>query len=293
VEVEMRTRAVVCGTVLLSAALLVLAHAARAEEAEKKYGWFLTAEFSSVVATGNAESSTFGLTSTARRLWEFQELRVDVGGVRTDAALLTRTATGTQNDFTVATDKNRETTAESYYARARFDRNISKAFIVFGGVDWLRNPFAGIDSRVLLAAGGGNTWADNDDRRFKTAYSITYTFEEEVVENPFSSSKFAGVRLTYDYFQKLTNSTSFTSDMTADWNLDDTEDARLIFNFGLPISISSIFAFKPALNLQWRNQPALTDAPLFDTAGMDTGETVLVPLEKLDMIFTAALVMDI
>lgn len=289
----MLTRAVSCYAVVMSVVLLMAICVAQAADEEKKYGWFMTAEFASVIATGNAESSTFGLTSTARRVWEFQEFRFDVGGVRTDAAILSRTAVGTVNDFTVNVDKNRETTAESYYARARYDRNITKAFSIFGGVDWLRNPFSGIDSRVLLAAGGGNTWADNDDRRFKTAYSVTYTFEEDVVENPFSSTKFAGVRLTYDYFQKLTASTKFTSDMTADWNLDDTEDVRLIFNFGLPISISSIFDFKPALNLQWRNQPALTEAPLFDTAGMPVGENVLVPLEKLDMIFTAALVMDI
>ena len=114
-----------------------------------------------------------------------------------------------------------------------------------------------------------------------------------MVDNPFTSTNFPGVRLTYDYFQKLTSSTSFTSDMTADWNLDNTDDVRLMFNFGLPIAISSVFSFKPALNLQWRNDPALTEAPLYDTAGVETGGNVLVPYEKLDTVFTATLVMDI
>jgi hypothetical protein len=141
--------------------------------------------------------------------------------------------------------------------------------------------------------GAGNIWADSDKRRFKTNYSVTYTTEKEVVSNPFSSSNFAGVRLGLDYFDQLTESTQFTSTVTADWNLDNTDDVRVIANFGLPISINSKLAFKPALTLQWRNDPALISVPLFDTSGTATGDDVLVPLKELDTIFTAALVVNL
>ena len=279
---------------LFALLLVVLAsHDVLAQDEERKYGWFLTTELSSVVTAGNSESNTFGLVGTVRRVWELAELRIDGGAVRAEAAIKNRFAVGARNDFRVNEDERREKTAENYYARGRYERNISTRFLAFAGADWLRNPFAGIDSRFLVAGGAGNVWADRDHLRFKTGYSVTYTFETAVVENPFVSTEFAGLRLGYDYWQKLTESTDITSNLTADWNLDNTDDVRVIFNVGLPIEISSKLAFKPTLNLQWRNQPALTEVPLFDTSGMDTGEKVLVPLEDLDMIFTAALVVNV
>jgi putative salt-induced outer membrane protein YdiY len=292
-EVNMRLKMVVCSVILFSVIVFVSSPAVWAQDEENKYRWYLTTELSSVVTTGNSESNTFGLVATLRRLYERAELKFDGGAVRTESALKTRTAVGTKTDFRVDEEKRSEKTAENYYARGRCDYNITKRFDVFGGVDWLRNPFAGLDSRFLLALGAGNIWADSEKRRFKTNYSMTYTFEEEVVENPFTSSRFGGVRLGYDYFDQLTESTQFTSVLTADWNLDNTEDVRVNVNFGLPISITKKLAFKPLLTLQWRNDPAVTEVPLFDTSGTDTGETVLVPLEELDMIFTAALVVSL
>ena len=289
----MRLKMVVCSVFLFSIIAVASSPDVWAQDEENKYRWFFTTELSSVVTTGNSESSTFGLVATLRRVYERAELKFDGGAVRTDAALKTRTAVGTLDDFWVDETERREKTAENYYARGRYDYNITKRFDVFSGADWLRNPFAGLDSRFLLALGAGNIWADSDKRRFKTNYSVTYTFEEEVVSNPFTASRVGGVRLGYDYFDQLTESTQFTSTLTADWNLDNTDDVRVIANFGLPISISSKLAFKPALTLQWRNDPALTEVPLFDPSGTDTGDKVLVPLEALDMIFTAALVVNI
>jgi putative salt-induced outer membrane protein YdiY len=261
----------------------------RAEDEEKTQGWFLTAELSSIVTAGNAESSTFGLTSTLRRVWEAAQLRIDGGGIRSEAALKSRTAVGTPTDFIVNETENREKTAENYYLRGKYEHNVTKRFALFGGADWLRNPFAGLDSRFLVAAGGSNIWANSDSRRFATRYSVTYTFEQEVVDNPIANTNFPGVRLGYDYFQTLTESTS----VTADWNLDNTEDVRVIFNVALPIAISKKLAFKPSINLQWRNEPALIEVPLFTPGGTDTGTNVLTPLEELDMIFVAALVVDV
>ena len=283
---------------LVSVALLfflsVSVTAVRAQEdKENKYRWYVTAELSSVVTAGNSESSTFGFTGMVKRLWERSAFRADFGGVQTESVVKSRTATGTMTSYTLQEDELREKTAESYYARAKYERNLSKHFAVFGGADWLRNPFAGLDSRLLFAAGGTNVWSDRDEQYFSTSYSATYTTEQEVVENPFKSTNFAGARFGYEFFRQLTESTKLTSDMTADFNLDDTEDIRVILNVGLPISISSKLSFKPAANFQWRNEPALTSVALFDTGGTDTGETVLVPLEDLDMIFTAALVLDI
>jgi putative salt-induced outer membrane protein YdiY len=282
-------------TLIVGAALLAAASPALAQdgEDERKLGWFLTTEFTAVWTGGNSESSTFGLGFTARRLWERSELRFDAGGTQTESTLKTRTAVGTLDDFEVREEKNTEKTAELFYARGRYDYNISQRVFAFGGADWLRNTFAGIDSRFLIAAGLGNTWADRDQIRFKTDYSATVTFQEDVVDNPFTNNSFPGVRLGYDLWWMLTGTTEFESVLIVDWNLDNTDDLRADFTNALPISISETLQFKPALQLLWRNDPSLTEVALVTPGGDPTGDTVLAPLEKLDTLFTVALVLKI
>ncbi|MGD8727053.1 MAG: DUF481 domain-containing protein, partial [Gemmatimonadales bacterium] len=157
-------------------------------------------------------------------------------------------------------------------------------------VDWLRNTFAGIDSRFLIAAGIGNVWADNERVKFETDYSATYTFQSDVVENPFVKTDFPGLRLAYDFFWALSSTAEFTSVLIGDVNLDNTEDIRADFTNALAVDVISHVAFKPSLQLLWRNEPSLTEVPLFDSGGTPTGETVVTSLQKLDSIFKVALV---
>jgi hypothetical protein len=267
---------------------------AQAQEGEKELGWFFTGEFSTVWTGGNQESFTLGVGSVLDRIWEISSVKFEGGGVRTESSLKTRTAVGTgQDDFVVTEEKSTETTAEVYYARGRYDYDLSERFFLLGGVDWLRNTFAGIDSRFLIGLGAGNIWTDTEELLFKTSYSLTYTFQEDVVENPFVEPNFPGLRLAYELVWTLTGTATFESDLIADWNLDNTDDLRLGFRNALPIAISSVLALKPSLNLLWRNDPSLAAVPLFDPGGGDTGRTVLAPLEKLDTFFTLALVVKL
>jgi hypothetical protein len=279
--------------VAIAIALPAFGSSARAQDEEKELGWFFTGEISGVWTGGNSESNTLGLASTLRRVWSRSELKLEGGAIRSESALTTRTAVGTTTDFQVQEVTNREKTAENYYLRGRYDYQVSPLFYTFGGADWLRNTFAGIDSRILFAAGAGNTWYDKADVRFKTDYSLTYTFQEDVIENPFIKANFPGVRLAYDFWWQLTSSTEFESTLTSDLNLDNTEDIRLDFTNALPIAISSKLAFKPSLQLLWRNEPSLTEIDLFQPDGTPTGDKVLVPLNKLDSFFTVALVVKL
>ncbi|UCC83543.1 MAG: DUF481 domain-containing protein [Gemmatimonadota bacterium] len=280
--------------ITLGAAVSLAADAATAQaQDEKELGWFLTAEVTGVWVSGNSESTTLGLAATARRVWDNSELKIDGGAVRTESGTTTRTAVGTIDDFVIEEETTRRKTAENYYLRGRFDYKLSERFFAFAGADWLRNTFAGIDSRLLFAAGAGNIWLDDDRLRFRTDYSITYTFQEDVIENPFIKTSFPGLRLSYNLRWNLTSSTDFESTFTADWNLDNTEDLRFDFTNSLPIAISAKLALKPSLQLLWRNEPSLTQVALEDQSGISTGNTVLVPLEKLDTFFTLALVVKL
>jgi hypothetical protein len=255
--------------------------------------WYYTAKLTAVWAAGNSESSTFGVGSTLRNLRQRSELRFDLGALRTDAGVRTRRAIGTTASFRVEDTTEREKTAESYFLRNRYDRKLSDRFVLFLGFDWQRNTFAGIDSRTLIAAGAGNVWASSDAFRFKTDYSLTYTFQQDVVENPFIKSKFPGVRFSWDLLRTLTSTTKLESVLIADLNVDNTDDLRADFTNGLSVSISSAVALKPSLQILWRNDPALTEIDLVTTAGTPTGMTVVAPLEKMDSFFTMALVITI
>ncbi len=278
--------AVLCALLVTTAA----STSARAQNEDTKPGWEFETELSGIWTAGNSESNTFGLEAMLRRNWRKSKLTLRGGGTQTQSTLSTRTATGTADDFTVTKDSRTEKTAELFFARGLYEYDISQRFFAFGGADWLRNTFAGIDSRTLIALGAGNTWKDNDSIRFKTSYSATYTFQSDVVENPFTNHNFPGVRFTYDFWVQATTSTQFESLFILDWNLDNTEDVRIDFTNSLPIAISETLFFKPSLQLLWRNEPSLTTVPLVDGSGVETGESVVAPLEKLDSVFSVSLV---
>jgi putative salt-induced outer membrane protein YdiY len=259
---------------------------------DKQLGAAFTTELTAVRTAGNSETNTFGLDALLTYAWERADAKFQAGAVRAQSTLTTRTAVGTsQTDFTLTEDANSEKTAEAFYARGRYDRHLSSFFYAFGGADWLRNTFAGIDSRILFALGAGNIWTDGDRLKFKTDYSATYTFQQDVVENPFVKSNFAGARISYDLWARLTSSAEFLSVLIGDLNLDNTDDIRLDMTNALPVAISTRLAFKPSVQLLWRNQPSLTEVALTPPAGQTADTpTVTVPLQKLDSIFKVALV---
>jgi hypothetical protein len=272
-----------------------LANPAQAQDdKEKELGWSFVANLAAVWTGGNSESSTYGLDGTLRYQWTNSFVRFQAGGTQTESSLKTRTAVGVSpDDYALNVETNTEKTAEMFYARGRYDRQLAKNFHAVGGVDWLRNTFAGIDSRTLVGVGASNVWRDDERFRFETGYEFTYTFQAEVVQNPFTKNEFPGVRLGYDFWWKLTETTEFVSGAALDWNLDNTDDVRVLFTASLPVSIKEGLELNPALQLFWRNDPALTEVDLTAPDGTPTGDTVLVPLEELDTMFTLALVVKI
>ena len=75
-----------------------------------------------------------------------------------------------------------------------------------------------------------------------------------------------------------------------DENLNDTDDLRGDFTNALSVAINDHLALRTSLQLLWDNQPSLAGVPLEQPLGTPTGETVLVPLDKLDTVISVALV---
>lgn len=274
---------------LLAGTVLMLATAPAA--AQDDVGWSFKGELSTVLTEGNSSALTLGLRTALTRTWENAEWRIEAGGVSTESGTITRTAVGTGSDFEVVTDTERRTTAENYAVKTRYDRELSDASFVYGAADWLRNTFAGIESRLVLGSGGGRTWWEDDTSRLRTGVGVTFTFENDVVKS--GSGDFPGLRASYDYERELTETSAMESLLVADLNLDDTGDLRLDWTNALSVAINSTLALEPGLQLLWRNQPALVDVPLVSPSGEATGETVLAPLEKLDTQFRLAVVVTL
>ena len=272
---------------------LLLPTQARAQDDAAKERWVFSAELTSVFSQGNSESLTLGLGSVIRREWEKDAFRFETGAVRVETGKVTRTAVGTADAFTVSRSVDRAKTAEALFARARYDRTLSERAFLFGGVDWLRNTFAGIDSRLLVAAGGGSKLATGPGTRLSTNLAVTYTFQSDVVKNPFVNADFVGARVGWELWRRISPSSVFESAFTGDQNLRDTQDRRVDFTNALSVDVNDKIALKPSLQFLWRNRPSLTDVPLFAPDGTATGTKVKTPLQKLDTFFRLALVVTL
>lgn len=286
-----RYGALVASTLAL-ALVAVVARPARAQDTPPD-GWSFVSELTSVVSTGNASAMTFGLGASVENRAGPNLLKLEAAGLRTESTIRSRRAVGTAADYDIDVEENRERTAEAYSASARYDRTLSPRFFAYGGTDWMRNTFAGIDSRLVLAAGAGNIWIDRADAQLRTNYAVTYTFQSDVVDNPDVADSFAGARAGWEYWRQLTSTSKFDSKLVGDFNLDETKDVRADFTNSLSVSISDALALKPSLQILWRNLPALTEVDLFTPGGVPLGATVLTPLEKTDMLFRMALVLTL
>ena len=274
----------------LVAAASLPAVAAAQEEDERELGWLYSAELSAVWTGGNASARTLGFGGTVRGVWETSELIIRGSGLTAHTGTITRVAVGTVDVFDV--DKNTETvkTAENWLLNGRYESQLGDYFFWFVGAGWERNTFAGFNSRVSAVGGAGNTWLEDDFTLFKTTYGLTFTTQDDVIEDPSTPDSFVGFRLGAELTQQITETTEWESVAALDENFAEFEDLRIDWVNSLIIDISAVLSFKTSLRLLYDNLPSLTEVPLEQPLGTPTGQLVLAPLSKLDTQFTIALV---
>ena len=122
------------------------------------------------------------------------------GAIRASSTKTTRSAIGPSvTDFDLAKESTSRITAENYFARGRYEYQLSRWGLLYGGAGWTRNTFTGVASRYSAAVGIGNTWLDDDTVALQTDYAFTYTIQDEVIDDPSSDDAFFGVRLSWSY----------------------------------------------------------------------------------------------
>jgi len=272
-------------------ATLITATGALAETKPDK--WTDSAEFSYVSTAGNSETSTFGLKDTLGRVWDRSSFELKLGGIRSEATTITRTAVGpSATNFSVVETSRSALTAENYFVSGRYDRKVSDRFFWYGGAGWDRNRFAGIENRTIGAAGAGNIWRDTDRAKFRTDYALTYTKQEDLVASPELKDTFGGVRVTSKFEHKAGEVATFHNDVILDEDLRQTERWRGDMTNALSVTMSSHLALKVSLKWLYEHKPAFQSVELDNPLGTPTGLNVPVELKSLDTIFTSSLVVN-
>ena len=280
--------------VLLAAALLAGTGSLLAQESapeEKELGWAGSVELSLVAVSGNAEAETLGFRATAERTWEEALLKIEAVAIRAETTERTFHAVGPAPDeVDVFEEEETSLTAENYALRGQYDRELGQRLFAFGGAGWERNEPSGIANRFFVVAGLGHVWADTETYANRTRYGLAWNREEETSGR---EQDFLSLRLNWDYLRQLTATTTFTNVLILDENLDETSDYRGDLTSALAVTMTERLALKVSLQLLYDNEPAFEAVPREFPAGVPAGDTVLVQLDELDTIFSAALVVKL
>jgi hypothetical protein len=266
-------------------------------------GWTAKAALSYVGTGGNSEATSLGFKFNAQYNWTRTYFTLLGGGVRADSTTVDRFAFGpSANEFTTVEIEDSQTTAENYALDAIVDHTVTKRLYWQAGTGWMRNTFAGVDSRIAARAGVGYFITDPGSKgaQMKGALLATLTHQKEVVPDPSTDDTFVGLRALLDFVAPFGpgSKSTFTSRLALDENLQTTDDFRGTWWNSLSVSMTDRFAMQVSLGVVYDNQPALTLVPLYGSAagevpvGPVTG-SIFVPLKKWDREFSVSLVLNL
>lgn len=262
---------------------------------DSSLSWDNTTEFSFVTTSGNASSNTLGLKSALEGSSDVSSVKFEIGGIRAESRFTTRSAVANGGSFDIFEETRTERSAENYFARSRFDRDLGEnSFFAFGGAGWERNTFAGYNNRFSFVAGVGDAWVDDEITLFKTDIGGTYTIQKDVEPTPGESDGFGGLRATIELRRAINETTEFHSTLVADENLANTDDLRLDWTSSLSVSLTEGLAFSTSYRLLFDNDPALIRVPILDAPnGTPTGERTTIASKGTDGYLTVSLVIKL
>ncbi len=266
--------------------------AAAQEAAPAPAGWTGALDLALVATSGNAESRTVGLSGTLRHDWADAALSFEAGAVDTEVTTRNRTAEQLPDGrVRVIEREDREQAVEKYFLRGRYDRALSAGWGWFAGVGWERNELGGLANRYTGFGGVSRLWFEREGDHLRTDAGLTWTREDLIAAPPGYDDSFAGIRLGWNYLNTLTPTTSLSSLLALDENLEETGDLRVDTTNAISVAISDRLALKVALQLLYDAEPAFAAVPVL-LDGVPTGEVARVELDELDSVTTVALVLE-
>jgi hypothetical protein len=274
----------------LVAAALALPVAAQEAPAAPPPGWSGQAELSLVAVSGNAEAQTLGFKGMLKDQLDGAALVFEAGALDAESTTTRRSAERLADGSVVLREESEtERTAEAYFARGRYERQLAGGWGWLAGAGWERNELAGIANRYIGLGGVSRLWFESATAHLRTDAGATWTQEDPVADAPGGDDAFVGLRFSWDYLRQLTPTTTFTSLLALLPNLEESDDLRLDTTQALAVSINAHLALRASWQLLWDGQPAFVAVPVL-AAGAPTGEVAFAELDELDSLLTAALV---
>jgi hypothetical protein len=252
---------------------------------EPKLGPSDNAELGLVIVAGNARSTSVGLRNVYTYRWERAEFQWESGWLRAASREGDRFAVQTDSGFDVV-EPGLSVDSERLFSKLRYQHQWSARSDWFANFDAVRDEPSNISRQFVFAGGLGTTWRKTDRLTFRTAYGISYTDEDLVVEGV---NRFAGYRLYYGLKALPVPTTTLESELTADGSFENGDDIRFDWLNGASIAINSRLALKSSLRLLFRNLPALEILDLRAPDGVVIG-TVDVRKKEVDTNLTTSLV---
>lgn len=272
-------------TVVLTLFLPGVAGAQAPPPKEPPLGPSNSTELGLVIATGNARSTSVGLRNLYGYRWTNAEFAWEAGWLRAVSRDGDRYAVSTGSGFDIV-EPGTKVDTHRLFSKAKYQRQLSARNDWFANFDAARDEPANINSQFVLAGGLGTTWHKTDRVTFRTAYGVSYTDEDLVVEG---SNRFGGYRLYYGLKAGLNEATRLDSELTMDGSFDDGDDIRLDWLNGISVAVNSNIALKSSIRMLFRNVPALEALVLQSPEGVVIG-SVDAPKEKIDTNITTSLV---
>lgn len=274
---------------LATACVVAVSCVAAGAQEEPPLGWTGSAELSLLATRGNSETSSLGLRATGTRNWEEARLSLEAAALQAEQSRVERRVVGPPEEPVLVETEESETTADNYSLGATYDRNLSERLLAFGSGGWERDELAGIANRASVVAGLGHVWADSEVMESRTRYGIGYTWEELTSD---LEDQYLNLRLGWSFRRLLTETTTFTSELVVDENLEDTSDYRGDLLASVAVTMTERLALKVSGQARYDNEPAQVEVPRELPAGTPTGDVALVELEELDTVLSAALVLS-
>jgi putative salt-induced outer membrane protein len=143
-------------------------------------------------------------------------------------------------------------TAERYGAGLRGTYAFAERWKAFAGVAWLKDQFAGLDSRLVLDGGVQYALLAGPDHTLDLVGGLSWTNDETVTGE--SASSFGGVA-GVDYAWIIAENARLTDRFRFYPSFEESDDWRVVNEFAVEAAIVSNLALKLAYLFRYDNQP--------------------------------------
>ncbi|HVN76782.1 MAG TPA: DUF481 domain-containing protein [Thermoanaerobaculaceae bacterium] len=166
-------------------------------------------------------------------------------------------------------EQNGVETAKKVFPGVRGTRALNADFDVFLAASYLQDRFAGLDPRVLAAAGVTYKLLEGPEHELAFDVGATWTRDDLVGDG---STSYAGALAAARYGWNLSKTAKFTESLSFFPSFKDTSEWRIESTTGLQASITTATALKLTYGFRYANRPV----PGFGKADTQTAVSLVI-----------------